>query len=241
MAAQLYWAVWLPESPDGSECMNSEFLATIIPMLMRGLKVTMQVALIGIALGFVLGSLSGYALQSKNKIARGIANIYVWIIRGTPIVVQALYVFFAVPALVTLIKGERFTIDCVTAGIIVITLNAGAFISELVKGALESVELGQREAGLALGLTKGQILWHVVIPPAFKSMIPGLFNQFIISVKDTALLSVITVNDITRQTQNYVARTYNTLPAYTACALFYLILLSLLMIIQKIVESRVKS
>ena len=80
-----------------------------------------------------------------------------------------------------------------------------------------------------------------MIPPAFKSMIPGLFNQFIISVKDTALLSVITVNDITRQTQNYVARTYNTLPAYTVCALFYLVLLSVLMIIQKVVENKVKS
>ena len=75
--------------------MNSEFLAAIIPMLMRGLKVTMQIALIGIGLGFVLGSLSGYALQSKNRLARGIANIYMWIIRGTPLVVQALYVFFA--------------------------------------------------------------------------------------------------------------------------------------------------
>ncbi len=221
--------------------MNSEFLAAIIPMLMRGLKVTMQIALIGIGLGFMLGSLSGYALQSKNRLARGIANIYVWIIRGTPLVVQALYVFFAFPELISLIKGERFTIESLPAGIIVISLNAGAFISELVKGALESVDIGQREAGMALGLTNKQVLWHVVIPPAFKSMIPGLFNQFIISVKDTALLSVITVNDITRQTQNYVARTYNTLPAYTVCALFYLVLLSVLMIIQKVVENKVKS
>ena len=83
-------------------------------------------------------------------------------------------------------------------------------------------------------------MWHIVIPPAFKSMIPGLFNQFIISVKDTALLSMIAVNDITRQTQNYVARTYNTLPAYTACAVFYLVLLSILMIVQRLVESRIK-
>lgn len=220
--------------------MSMEFLSVIIPMLFRGLKVTMEIAIIGILLGFLLGCLSGYALQSKNKIARGIANIYIWIIRGTPLVVQALYVYFAVPALVTQITGERFVIDSVVAGIVVITLNAGAFISAIVKGALESVDIGQREAGCALGLTKGQILLHIVIPPAFKSMIPGLFNQFIISVKDTALLSIISVNDITRQTQNYVARTYNTLPAYTACALFYLVLLSILMIVQKLVENRIK-
>lgn len=220
--------------------MSIEFLSTIMPMLFRGLKITMEIAIIGILLGFLLGCLSGYALQSRNKIARGIANIYIWIIRGTPLVVQALYVYFAIPALVTLITGERFVIDSVVAGIIVITLNAGAFISAIVKGALESVDIGQKEAGCALGLTKGQILLHIVIPPAFKSMIPGLFNQFIISVKDTALLSIISVNDITRQTQNYVARTYNTLPAYTTCALFYLVLLSILMVVQKLVENRIK-
>jgi glutamine transport system permease protein len=219
--------------------MSAEFLSTIVPMLFRGLQVTMKIAIIGILLGFLLGSVSGYALQCQNKIARGIANIYIWIIRGTPIVVQALYIYFAVPAIITLIKGERFIIDSETAGIICITLNAGAFISAIVKGALESVDIGQKEAGSALGLTKGQILTRVVIPPAFKSMIPGLFNQFIISVKDTALLSIISVNDITRQTQNYVSRTYNTLPAYTACAVFYLLLLSVLMLVQKLVENRV--
>ena len=220
--------------------MSLEFLSSIVPMLFRGLKLTMLIAVVGILLGFVLGSVSGYALQCKNKVARTIANVYIWIIRGTPLVVQALYVFFAVPALITLITGERFTIDSTIAGIIVITLNAGAFISAIVKGALEGVDIGQKEAGMALGLTKGQILLHIVIPPAFKSMIPGLFNQFIISVKDTALLSIISVDDITRQTQNYVARTYNTLPAYTACAVFYMILLSVLMVLQKVVENRIK-
>jgi glutamine transport system permease protein len=219
--------------------MSFEFLAAILPMLFRGLQVTMQIAVIGIVLGFLLGSLSGYALQSGSRIARSIANLYIWIIRGTPLVVQALYIYFAVPAIVTAISGERFTIDSTIAGIIVITLNAGAFISAIVKGALDGVDVGQKEAGYALGLTKGQILLHIIIPPAFKSMIPGLFNQFIISVKDTALLSMISVNDITRQTQNYVARTYNTLPAYTTCALFYLILLSVLMVLQKCVENRI--
>lgn len=219
--------------------MSIDFLSAIVPMLLNGLQVTMKIAIIGILLGFLLGAVSGYALQSNNKVARGIANIYIWLIRGTPLVVQALYIYFAVPAIITLIKGSRFTIDSEIAGIICITLNAGAFISAIVKGALEGVDIGQKEAGSALGLTKKQILMHIIIPPAFKSMIPGLFNQFIISVKDTALLSMISVNDITRQTQNYVARTYNTLPAYTACAVFYLILLSLLMILQKIVENRI--
>ena len=220
--------------------MSFDFLQTMMPMLFRGLQITMMIAVIGILLGFVLGAISGYALQCHNSIARGIANVYVWIIRGTPLVVQALYVYFAVPAIISALSGERFVLDSVVAGIIVITLNAGAFISAIVKGALESVDIGQNEAGQALGLTGGQILTHIIIPPAFKAMIPGLFNQFIISVKDTALLSVISVNDITRRTQNYVARTYNTLPAYTTCALFYLVLLSILMVLQRFVENGTK-
>lgn len=219
--------------------MDLEFLQVIIPMLFRGLKVTMEVAVVGILLGFVLGAITGYALQSSSRIAKVIANIYIWIIRGTPLVVQALYVYFVVPAIITKIKGETFILDSTLAGIIVITLNAGAFISALVKGALEGVDAGQKEAGSSLGLTKAQIMTHIVIPPAFKSMIPGLFNQFIISLKDTALLSMISVNEITRQTQNYATRTLNTIPAYTVCALFYLVLLSVLMILQKVVEVKI--
>ena len=199
--------------------MDLEFLQVIMPMLLRGLKVTMEVAVVGILMGFILGSVTGYALQSHSKIARVIANIYIWIIRGTPLVVQALYVYFVVPAIISGIKGETFILDSTLAGIIVITLNAGAFISALVKGALEGVDAGQKEAGCSLGLTKAQVMLHIVIPPAFKSM--------------------ISVNEITRQTQNYATRTLNTIPAYTVCALFYLVLLSILMILQKVVEVRI--
>lgn len=219
--------------------MNTDFLSIMIPMLFEGLKVTLQVAVTGIILGFLLGSVSGYALQSHSRAAKGIASVYIWIIRGTPLVVQALYVYFVVPAIITLVIGSRFVLDSTLAGIIVITLNAGAFISAIVKGALEGVDAGQKEAGASLGLSKRQILMHIVIPPAFKSMLPGLFNQFIISVKDTALLSIISVNEITRQTQNYVVRTFNTIPAYTVCALFYLLLLSILMILQRMVERKI--
>ena len=190
--------------------MDTAIISAVLPMLIKGFWVTMEIAVVGILLGFLLGAVSGYALQGKCRVARTAAGVYIWLIRGTPIVVQALYIYFVVPAILSLIEGEQVTMDSVLAGIIVITVNAGAFISAIVKGALESVEIGQIEAGRALGLTEHQILWHLVIPPAFKMMLPALFNQFIISVKDTAMLSIISVNEITRQTQNYVARTYQT-------------------------------
>jgi glutamine transport system permease protein len=209
-----------------------DFLIVLLPMLFRGLKVTLYIAILGILFGFLIGSLSGYALQGKNKVTKAIANVYIWVIRGTPLIVQALYVYFVVPKLIHIDLSSN------TAGIIVISLNSGAFISEIVRGALQGIDPGQKEAGLSLGLTQFQTLWHVIVPPAFKAMLPALFNQFIISVKDTALLSIIVVNEITKQLMNYQAITFNTIPTYTTGALFYLAIISILIIIQKQVEKK---
>ena len=214
--------------------MDLSFLSVLLPMLFKGLKVTMYIAVLGIIFGFILGALTGFALTCRNRILKAIANVYVWIIRGTPLIVQALYVYYVVPKLLTFLNWSGNI-----AGILVITLNSGAFIAEIVKGALEGIDPGQREAGLSLGLSNTQTLWHIIVPPAFRSMLPGLFNQFIISVKDTALLSVITVNEITKQIQNYAALSFKTIPAYTTGALFYLALISILIILQKQVEKRI--
>lgn len=214
--------------------MDFSFLNVLLPMLFKGLKVTLLVAVSGILFGFLLGALAGFALQTKSKIAKGIANVYIWIIRGTPLIVQALYIYYVIPKL----TGIDFSSN--TAGILVITLNSGAFIAEIVRGALEGIDPGQREAGLSLGLTSAQTMLHIIIPPAVRSMLPALFNQFIISVKDTALLSVIVVNEITKQIQNYAAVSFKTIEAYTTGAVFYLVLISILIILQKQVERKIR-
>ncbi len=214
--------------------MDLSFLNVLLPMLFNGLKVTLLIAIVGILFGFVLGAIAGLALESKCKLASIIANAYIWIIRGTPLIVQALYVYFVIPKLTGIDLASN------TAGILVISLNSGAFIAEIVRGALEGIDPGQKEAGLSLGLTPFQTMWHVIIPPAFRSMLPALFNQFIISVKDTALLSVIVVNEITKQIQNYAALSFKTIEAYTTGAVFYLILISILIIVQKQIERKIK-
>lgn len=211
-----------------------EFLKVLLPMLFRGLKVTLLISIMGILFGFIIGSISGYALHGKNKVARFVANAYIWIIRGTPLIVQALYVYYVVPILLDI------DLSSLIAGIIVISLNSGAFISEIVRGALQAVDSGQNEAGLSLGLTNKQILWHIIIPPAFKLMLPSLFNQFIITVKDTAILSVIVVNEITKEIQNFAALSFKTIEAYSAGAVFYLVIISALIVIQKNIEKRLR-
>lgn len=214
--------------------MDLSFLKVLTPMLLTGLKVTLEISILGIIFGFILGCISGFSLQCENKIAKTIANIYLWIIRGTPLIVQALYVYFVVPKII----GQDLNSN--TAGIIVISLNSGAFMAEIVRGALQGIDPGQKEAGLSLGLTPFQTLWHIIVPPAFRSMLPALFNQFIITVKDTAILSVIVVNEITKQIENYASVTFNTIQAYTAGAVFYLAIISILIVLQKQIERRVR-
>jgi glutamine transport system permease protein len=204
----------------------------LFSMLLSGLKLTLYIAVLGIIFGFIIGSLTGYALQCKIKILKVIADAYIWVIRGIPLVVLALYTYFVVP------KMLGIDLPGTTVGVIVISLNSGAFIAEIVRGALQGVDHGQREAGLSLGLSPTQTLFHLIVPPAFRSILPALCNQFIIAVKDTALLSVIVVNEITHQTQNFAALSYKTIEAYTVLALFYLLIISVLILLQKQVEKR---
>lgn len=205
---------------------------TLIPLLLNGLKLTVLISVVGIFFGFIIGSFSGYALQSSSRVAYNIAYFYIWIIRGTPIIVQALYVYYVIPSL------TKINLSNAMAGVLVITVNSGAFIAEIVRGSLQSVEDGQKEAGASLGLTKFQILAHIIIPPAFRNMVPALFNQFIISLKDTAMLTIIAVNEMTQRAMAYSALTFDYVNTFTVLALFYLVLITMLMLLQKIVERR---
>lgn len=214
--------------------MDLRFLEVLLPMMLSGLRLTLVISLAGIALGTVIGSLCGYLLQSGLKVGKAAAEIYIWIIRATPLMVQALYGYYVIPRLLGV------ELDSTTVGILVIALNSGAFISEIVRGALTSVEAGQKEAGKSLGLTRAQTMLHIVILPAFRIALPALFNQFIISVKDTALLSVIAVNEVTHQAQAYAALSFQAIPTYTALAVFYLVILSVLIVIQKGVEKKMR-
>jgi len=212
--------------------MSIAFLSVLLPMLLTGLKLTLKIAVFGIIFGFLIGSVTGYILQSKLKILKFIGGVYIWIIRGTPLIVQALYTYFVIPKLLGIDMSNN------TVGILVISLNSGAFIAEIVRGALQSIDPGQKEAGLSLGLTPAQTMFHVIVPPAFRNMLPALCNQFIIVVKDTALLSIINVNEITHLGQNYAALSFRTIETYTVLALFYLAIISVLIILQKNVEKR---
>lgn len=203
-----------------------------LPILIQGLKFTLLIAIAGILIGFFIGIVVGLGRVTKNKFLFSLSTLYVEIIRGTPIMVQALYIYFALP----MILGIK--IDPVVAGITTIAINAGAYIAEIVRGAIEGVDKGQVEAGRSLGLTKFQTLHKIIWPQAFRRMIPALGNQFIISLKDTSLLTVIGVGELTRQGTIVVSSNFRAVEVYTAVAILYLLLTLTISLGLRLVERR---
>lgn len=203
-----------------------------LPQIVQGLYYTLLISVLGLFIGFILGAIFGLGRIARNKVIYWIASIYIEVIRGTPVLVQAIWIFYALP----LIIGHTF--ESVTAGVIVIALNSGAYIAEIVRGAVQSIEKGQMEAGRSLGLNHGKTMRYVIWPQAFKRMIPPLGNQFIISIKDTSLLSVILVPELIFQGRLIAANHFNAVEIYTTVAMFYLVITLILSFILRFVERR---
>jgi len=210
------------------------------PLLSEGIKLTIGISLLSIVIGLVLGLIACLMGMSKIKILKFLSGAYVWIIRGTPMLVQAFIVFFGVPQVVQLfISGFKFT--PFIAGVITLSLNAGAYLSEIFRGGIQAVDKGQMEAARSLGLSKGRAMIKVVLPQAFKISIPSLVNQFIITIKDTSILSVIGLAEVVNKAKTYVGSTYRFFETYVYVAVLYLIVISVLMIVSKMLEKRLNN
>ncbi|MES9997128.1 ABC transporter permease subunit [Desulfovibrio aminophilus] len=189
-----------------------------LPMLMRGLKFTVLITVGGLSFGFLLGALFGLMKLARSAWPRKLAGAYIETIRGTPMLVQAMFLYYGVP----MALGIR--IHPLLAGGLVIAVNSGAYIAEIVRGAIQSIHSGQTEAGRSIGLTGFQTMRYIIWPQAFRRMIPPLGNQFIISLKDTSLLMVIGVGELLRTGQEIVAVNFRAFEVYLAVALVYLVM-----------------
>ncbi|TMN23171.1 amino acid ABC transporter permease [Lentibacillus cibarius] len=203
-----------------------------LPQLFTGLYYTLLISVVGLIIGFILGGIFGLGRIAQSKIINAISTVYIEIIRGTPVLVQAIWIYYALPLII------GFEIDSVIAGIIVIALNSGAYIAEIVRGAIQSIDSGQMEAGRTLGLTHNQTMRHIIWPQAFKRMIPPLGNQFIISIKDTSLLSVILVPELIFQGRLIAANNFNAVEIYTTVGIFYLAITLTLSFVLQAMERR---
>lgn len=213
-------------------------LDQLTPMLLAGAKVTVEVSLWAIALGILIGLITCLMGMSKIPPLRWLAATYVWFIRGTPMLVQALLIFFGVPQLMSIfVPGFRFT--ATVAGIITLSINAGAYLAEIFRGGINAVPKGQTEAARSLGLGYGRTMAKVVLPQAVKIALPSMVNQFIITIKDTSILSVIALPELTNKTRTYVGGTMLYFESYLYVALFYLVIISILMVISRRLEESI--
>ncbi|MBL3698562.1 amino acid ABC transporter permease [Leucobacter luti] len=203
-----------------------------LPALATGLGYTLLVSVAGLTIGFALGALAGLGRLSTLRPVVWLSVGYIELFRGTPVLVQAIWIYFALPLLI------NYTLPSLVAGVIVIGLNSGAYIAEIVRGAVQSIDRGQTEAGRSLGMTRFNTAVHVVWPQAFRRMIPPLGNQFIISIKDTSLLSVILVPELIFQGRLIAASHFNAVEIYTTVAAFYLVITLSLSKLLNVLERR---
>lgn len=216
--------------------MNDRILHLVVDsfwkILLPGLKYTIPLTLISFSLALVIGIITALIQSSKVKILKQIARFYIWIIRGTPILVQLYIVFYGLPNL-------GLMINPFPAAIIVFSFNEGAYAAEIMRSAFESVPSDQVEAGLCVGMTRTQAFMRILLPQAFRTAFPPLSNSLIGMVKETSLAANITVAEMFMATQRIVARTYEPLVLYIEVALIYLLICTILTKIQRYAEKKI--
>lgn len=208
------------------------------PALLIGLRTTVQIAVISIILAIVVGVISCLMSISKFKPFAWIAKFYIWLIRGTPLLVQGFFIFYAFPQLMqTFIPS--FRVNLYTACLTAFTANAGAYISEIFRGGIQAVPKGQMEAARSLGLSKGKAMIKVILPQAFKISIPSLVNQCIITLKDTSILCALGLKDMVYHAKNIVSLGGNSpLAIWSIVAIFYLAVVTVLSLLSSFLERR---
>ncbi len=203
-----------------------------VSLIKVGLKVTLEVTFFAVILALLLGFVFGLARMSKFKVIRFIAGVYIEVFRGTSLLVQLFWIYFALPIL-----GIR--LSALTTGILAIGLNYGAYCSEIVRTAIQNVPTGQTEAGIALNMTKTQRMTKIIIPQAFVMMLPNLGNQLIELLKSTSLVSMITLTDLTYQANILNSATFETTKVYTMLLVIYFIIALPLSKGMKLLEAKV--
>ncbi len=210
-------------------------LESSMPSLLKGLQMTLILTVVSLVIACILGIIFGLMRVSHLKVLRAIGVIYVDIFRGTPLIVQAFFIYFGIPA------ALDFRISAVAAGIITLSLNAGAYMAEIVRGGIESVDKGQMEAARSLGLPYKKAMAKVILPQAIRLMIPSIINQFIITLKDTSILSIIGINELTQSGKIIIARNLESFQMWLIVGFIYFIIIMILTKVSNRMERKIQN
>ena len=208
--------------------------------LLSGLGITLALALLSFAIAMVIGIIFGMFSVSPVKALRIISEVFVDVIRGIPLMILAAFIFWGIPNLIESMTGHQNPINDFVAGTIALSLNAGAYIAEIVRGGIQAVPAGQMEASRSLGISYSKTMRKIILPQATKIMLPNFVNQFVIALKDTTIVSAIGLVELFQTGKIIIARNYQSFKMYAILAVFYLIIITLLTRLAKRLEKRIK-
>lgn len=217
-----------------------EILQTNFPLFVYGIEITLLFAVVGTVIGLIIGLVVGgiraieiNEYDSKlvkviKRIGQLITSFYIWVFRGTPMMVQAMFLFYLIKPLLQWTP--------ITAGLFVISINTGAYMSEIIRSGIQSIDKGQKEGALSLGMTTTQTLLSIIFPQAIKNSFPSIGNQLIVNIKDSSMLTVIGVTELYFQTTSIAGSNYKYIETFLVTALIYLVLTSIATILLNAVE-----
>ena len=212
-------------------------LANIL-YLAKGALLSIGIAALSLLFGLILGTLGATGKRSKHALPRDIANVYVTIIRGTPLLLQILIIFSVIPSMYTAITGKILRIDPLLIGVLAMSINSGAYQTELIRSGVNAVDKGQWEACETLGLSNWKTLKLVILPQAFKRIVPPLISEFITLIKDSSLISCIGAVELLKGAQIIGAQYFDVMSPYMLAAIFYLVMTCVVSMIGMKVEKR---
>ena len=207
-------------------------------LLLEAMGQTLIMAFYSLIFASIIGLIFGMLSVLKSKVCNVIAQVFVDIIRGVPMIVLAFFVFFGVPYALKNFLHSTFTFTALQAGIICLSLNCGAYMSEIIRAGIQSVDVGQMEAARSLGIPYWKSMQKVVLPQAIRTMIPSIINQFIITLKDTSILSVIGFPELVNAAKNVIAINFKSFQVWLIVGVIYLIVITILSKVAKALERR---
>lgn len=207
-------------------------------LLLKAMGQTLLLALCGLFFACIIGLIFGLLSVVKNKVCNAVAMVFVYAIRGVPMIVLAFFVYFGIPYFLNNVFHLNFVMSALQAGTVCLALNCGAYMAEIIRAGIQSVDIGQMEASRSLGLPYWRAMQRVVLPQAIKTMIPSIINQFIITLKDTSILSVIGFPELVNTAKNVQANTFKSFETWGIVAVMYIIVITALSLAAKYLEGR---
>ena len=211
---------------------NIQQIMNAMPTLFKGSLLTMELTAIAVVFGLLFGLFLALGRLSRNKILNSICWVYIWLLRGTPLLLQLYFIYYALPLI-----NPALTLAQRPAAYIALSLNSAAYLAEIIRAAIQSIDKGQMEACKALGMSYGQAMSRVIIPQSYRRLIPPVGNEFIMLLKDSSLVSIIALQELLRETTQILSRTGNAM-IFIPCAILYLAMTTVFTVVFEKLEKK---